>query len=139
MKYRYYSSIEFSDKQMLFHSLMFARLIEVNHGIFKELQETPRKYRNMGEVDYIKQSDAIMKTLITEYRESIYDIICDKEFCKLFPEMRQIRKLQISNMKKCIILMFRLGFDIGLIANFLYSNKQSIITIKSSLIKNAML
>lgn len=139
MKYRYYSSIEFSDKQMLFHSLMFARLIEANYGIFKELQEAPRKYRNMGDVDYIKQSDAIMKKLITEYRESIYDIICEKEFCKLFPEMRQIKKLQISDMKKCIILMFRLGFNLDFIANFLYTNKQSIITIKSSLIKKAML
>lgn len=136
MKFRSHYTIHFSEKQMLFQAYLFSSMIDKNNEILKELSALPRKHLHADHKSYINKHDAIIKDLVAEYRYMIFEIIHENEFCSIIPEMRPIRRLEISDMKKCILLMTMLDFNLSSIANLLYSSRQSIYAIRHSLNKD---
>lgn len=120
---------------MLFQAYLFPSIIENNNKMLKAIQDLPRKYLLSNPKGYISQHDESIKSLVSMHRDTIYDKIHENEFCSIFPEMRPIKRLDISNMKKCILLMCILEFDLSYIADFLYSSRASIYTTRHSLYK----
>lgn len=135
MKYRTNYTVYFSERQIVFQAYVFPKIIQMDNRMMKIFEELPRRHTLKDEQSYIKLSDLTIKEFITEYRNVLFDVIHSNEFCSIFPEMRKLRRLELSDMRKCVFLMVLLGFEIEYISNLLYSNKQSIYTMKSELLK----
>ena len=104
---------------------------------WKETRESmyklPRIKRLEAYAGYQSASDAEISKIIQGHRQRVYDIILNPFVRRKSKLINEVCNLEISDMRKSIIIMSHMGLTVGQIADVLASSKQSVSTLMSKI------
>lgn len=103
----------------------------IRSGMYNLLRT--RTLRSQSEFQIV--ADTFMRNQIDELRSEIYKAVSSDVDCRSFFDFQIIDNKRVSKFKKLIILMSLIGYSDGEIACYLFTDKTSVRTNKSSLKK----
>ena len=126
------------DSTLTFSS-MTLNIIAKSHIEFREkVKMIPRRTEYFRQVELQIRYDSLCKEHGKLVREKIYKMMCEKTFTNTYPCFIDIQNIpNISKLDQMVLFMHILGYDAKAIADILFSDQNSVMTIRAKLKRRA--
>ncbi len=124
-------------KQYILRTKLESSLLILQSQYSSEIQEALRHaivgYRHLSSEEMYIRIEEQLKICKKKHRCRIFRMMKSGDFIKEFPKMKRIAKLDMSDMKKAVLLMLSYGCLPSTITKVLSSSSHSIMTMISEL------